>query len=754
MGEYWNAKFESSNLLHGQSAEGGDLLLPRETAPVYDRRYSNGGTMLMMQGLILAAAFLALMACRQSAPLKLSYPQTKKIDVVDDYFGTKLTDPYRWMESLDSTDVAAWVAAQNQVTSEYLAKLPLRDHFKRRITELWNYPKVTIPVREGGRYFFQKNSGLERQPPLYVRESLTSAPRLVIDPNVLSPDGSLSLAQWMPSPDGHLLAYGIAEGGADWRTIRVRDLDKGQDVADEIKWMRFSDISWTKDSKGFFYSRYPEPPQGKVLEAALSGQAVYYHRVGTAQSEDRLVYSRPDLATWFINGSVTEDGRYLLVFMYKGSDHNNRLYYSELGDPKNPKIGGPVRPLMEADDAEFLVFGNSGPVLYLRTDRDAPNRKVIALDVRYPEPGAWKTIVPEAKESIEEVHLIGGQIVAQYLVDVQSRLSVFALDGSAKGEIPLPGAGTVAGMGGRPDANEIFYSFTSPLFPTTVFIYDSVTKQQTPFEAAKAPVDVSQFETKLLFGKSKDGTRVPFFVTARKGISLDGSHPTMMYGYGGFSITTQPDYRTEVPAWLELGGIWVTVNMRGGAEYGEAWHKAGRLEKKQNVFDDFIAVAEQLIKDGYTSPEKLGMMGGSNGGLLVGAVEQQRPDLFAVALPAVGVMDMLRYDKFTGGRAWVTEYGSSSDAGQFAYLIKYSPVHNVKAGMCYPATLVTTADHDDRVVPSHSFKFTAAMQAAQSCSHPILIRVETQGSHGYRPTDKRIAELADEWAFAAAQMGM
>jgi prolyl oligopeptidase len=708
----------------------------------------------MMQRILLTAALLTLSACTQNAPPKLSYPQTKKIEVVDNYFGTKVVDPYRWMESLDSTDVAAWVAAENQVTSEYLGKLPLREHFKQRITELWNYPKVSIPVREGGRYFFQKNSGLQRQSPLYVRETLTAAPTLVIDPNVLSPDGSLSLAQWAPSPDGRLLVYGLSEGGADWRTLHVRDIDKGQDLPDEVKWMKFSDISWTKDAKGFFYSRYPEPPKDKVLEAALSDQALYYHRLGTPQPEDKLIYSRPDMPTWFIGGSITEDGRYLLVTMQKGSDNNNRLYYSELGDPKNPKINAPVKPLIEADDAEFAAFGNAGPVLYLRTDRDAPNRRVIAVDLRHPEPAAWKTIVPEGKESIENVNLIGGRIVVHYLVDVQSRLSVFGLDGNSQGDVTLPGTGTIAGIGGRQDADEIFYSFTSPLFPTTVFSYDPVKKAETPFEAAKPPVDVTQFETKLLFAKSKDGTRVPFFVTARKGIALDGSHPTMMYGYGGFSISIQPTYRTEVPAWLELGGIWVTVNMRGGAEYGEAWHKGGRLEKKQNVFDDFIAVAEELINEKYTSAAKLGIMGASNGGLLVGAVEEQRPELFAVALPAVGVMDMLRYDKFTGGRAWVTEYGSSSDAGQFAYLIKYSPVHNVKAEACYPATLVTTADHDDRVVPSHSFKFTATMQAAQACNRPILIRVETQGSHGYRPTDKRIAELADEWAFAAAQMGV
>jgi prolyl oligopeptidase len=512
--------------------------------------------------------------------------------------------------------------------------------------------------------------------------------------------------------------------------------------------------SRSQDSKGFFYSRYPEPPKGQVLEAALSGQALYYHRVGAPQSKDDLIYARKDLPTWFIGGSTTEDGRYLLISMSKGSDNNNRLYYADLGDPRKPKVGAPVKPLVEDDDAEFGAFGNKGTILYLRTDRGAPNRKVMALDIAHPEPAAWKTIVPEANEAIESVNLVGGRVITQYLVDVQSKLSLFGLDGTAQGDIELPGTGTIAALGGREDSPEIFYSFSSPLFPTTVFAYDPVTKSPTAFEAPKAPIDASQFETKRLFATSKDGTRVPFFLTSRKGLPLDGSHPTMMYGYGGFSISTLPTYRSDVPAWLELGGIWITVNMRGGAEYGEAWHKAGHLEKKQNVFDDFIAVAEHLVKERYTSPAKLGIMGASNGGLLVGVVQQQRPDLFAVALPQVGVMDMLRYDKFTGGRAWVTEYGSASDAAQFAFLIKYSPLQNAKPGSCYPATLVTTADHDDRVVPSHSFKFAAAMQAAQACNKPVLIRVETGGSHGYRPTDKRIAELADQWAFVATQMGV
>jgi prolyl oligopeptidase len=498
----------------------------------------------------------------------------------------------------------------------------------------------------------------------------------------------------------------------------------------------------------------PEPPKGQVLEAALRGHAVYYHRVGAPQSADRLIYERKDLPAWVVGGSMTEDKRYLLVFISKGSDRNNRLYYADLGEPNQPNLTAAIKPVVETDDAEYSPIGNRGSVIYVRTDRGAPNRKVVAIDLQKPAPSAWKTVVPEGKEAIEDVALIGGRIVVHYLVDVQSRLALFGLDGRAKGEIALPAAGTVAGFSGREDMPEIFYSFSSPIYPTTVFRYDLETKQSAAFEAAKPPVDVSRYETQALFARSKSGTRVPFFLTARKGLPRNGANPTMIYGYGGFSVSTLPAYRPEIPAWLEMGGIWVTANMRGGAEYGEAWHKAGMLEKKQNVFDDFIAVAEHLVKEKYTSPARLGMMGGSNGGLLVGAVMEQRPDLFAVALPAVGVMDMLRYDKFTGGHFWATEYGSSGNAEQFKYLIKYSPLHNIKPGACYPAALVTTADHDDRVVPSHSYKFTAALQVAQGCDKPVLIRVETQGSHGYRPTDKRIAELADQWAFTAAQMGM
>ena len=705
----------------------------------------------------LIVAWLSLIAAgcasTETGEDELKYPVARKDDVAEDYGGAKVPDPYRWMEALDSKDVAEWVAASNAVTEPYLESLPLRKHFNTRLTELWDYPRTGLPVVEGGKIFYSRNAGLQRQAPVYVRESLSASATLVIDPNVISPDGSLSLAQWMPSPDGRLFAYGLAEGGADWRTIRVRDIASGKDLPDEIKWMRFSDISWTKDNKGFYYSRYPEPPTNKVLEAALSGQALYYHRVGTPQSQDVLIYERKDLPAWIVNGTVSEDGRYLFVLMFQGAENRNRLYIADLGRGTAPRIDAPIRPLEEKDDAEYLPLGVQGSTLFVRSDKNAPNRTVLATSLDTAAP-AWKTIVPERKEAIENTAVIGGRLVAQYLVDVQSRLSTFSLDGAPLNEIALPGAGSVGALGGRADSPTVWYTFTSPLVPATVYSFDPAAGKSASFEAPPPPIDASAYETRASFAMSKDGTRVPLFVTAKKGLPLDGNNPTMLYGYGGFSVSTLPAYRPDVPAWLERGGAWVTVSMRGGAEYGETWHKASMLEKKQNVFDDFIAAAEHLIKEKYTSPSRLGIMGGSNGGLLVGAVMQQRPELFAVALPAVGVMDMLRYDQFTGGRLWTTEYGSASNPAQFPFLIKYSPVHNAKPGTCYPATLVTTADHDDRVVPSHSFKFAAVMQAAQGCAKPVLIRVEVQGSHGYRPTDKLIAERADEWAFAAANMGV
>jgi prolyl oligopeptidase len=682
------------------------------------------------------------------------YPETRRGDVVDSYGSTPIADPYRWLEDLDSPEVAAWVTAQNAVTFAHLETLPLRDRLKQRLTELWDYPRTTLPVVESGRLFYAKNTGLQRQSPIYVRTGLFDPPSLVIDPNLLSPDGSISLAQYAPSPDAKLVAYAIAEGGADWETVRIRNVATGDDLADAVAWVRFSDLSWTHDSKGFFYSRYPEPPAGKVLEAALAHQAIYYHHVGTPQSDDILIYQRQDHPSWIVNATVSDDGRYVFIRTFRGADNNNQLHFISLGSPAQPKITSPIKPIVESIDAEFTPIGNYYSRVYLRSDKDAPRRRIIAIDLENPEPDTWRVVVPEQPHAIENAALIGGRIVIHSLVDVQSRIQMFGLDGALEGDIPLPGVGAVSDLYGKPELYDVWFTFSSPLSPATVYRYDLQARSRVAFEAPVPPIDASRFETRPLFATSKDGTRVPFFLTCKKGLPLDGRNPTMLYAYGGFSISVLPFYRSDVPAWLEFGGIFVTANLRGGAEYGEAWHKGGYLEKKQNVFDDFIAVAEHLVKERYTSPDRLGIMGGSNGGLLVGAVMEQRPDLFAAALPAVGVMDMLRYDKFTGGKLWATEYGSSSDPRQFAFLIKYSPLHNVRAGECYPATLVTTADHDDRVVPSHSFKFTAALQAAQACERPVLIRVETRGSHGYRPTDRLIAEKADQWAFAAAHLGV
>ncbi len=684
----------------------------------------------------------------------MRYPDTRQCDAVDQYGAARVADPYRWLEDLDSPEVAAWAAAQNAVTFEHLAGLPLRARFQKRLTELWDYQRTSLPVIESGRLFYAKNTGLQRQSPIYVRAGFFDPPVLVIDPNVLSPDGSISLAQFAPSPNAQLLAYAIAEGGADWETIRVRDVATGEDLPDTLAWVRFSALSWTHDSAGFFYSRYPEPPAGKVLEAALSGQAVYYHRIGTPQSEDLLVYQRQDHPSWIVNATVSDDGLFVFIRTFRGADNNNQLHVISLDSAANPAITSPIIPVVETLDAEYTPIGNYRSRIYLRSDKDAPNRRIIAIDLEHPEPHAWRVVVPEQPHAIENAVLVGGRIAIHSLVDVQSRIQLFSLDGALQDEVPLPGVGAVSELYGRSDLSDVWFTFSSPLSAATVYRYDVESRSRLAFEAPVPPIDATLFETRPLFATSKDGTRVPFFLTCRKGLATDGTNPVMLYGYGGFSISVLPSYRPDVPAWLELGGMFVTVNMRGGSEYGEAWHKAGRLEKKQNVFDDFIAVAEYLVREGYTIPERLGMMGGSNGGLLVGAVMEQRPDLFAVAMPAVGVMDMLRYDRFTGGKLWATEYGSAADPQQFVYLIKYSPLHNVRAGTCYPATLVTTADHDDRVVPSHSFKFVAALQAAQGCDRPVLIRVETRGSHGYRPTDRLIAERADQWAFAASHLGI
>ena len=685
----------------------------------------------------------------------MKYPPTIQRSVVDDYHGRAVADPYRWLEDLGSAETKAWITAQNAVTLPLLEALPQHAALLLRLTELWNYPRTGLPVEEAGQLFYRHNSGLQKQAPLYRRASRKAPPELLLDPNTMSDDGSISLADWQPSPDGRYLAYALSQGGADWAEVHVREIATGRNLPDVVHWYRFSTISWTKDGKGFFYARFPEPPEGKVLEAELRDHQVHYHLVGTSQDQDRLIYRRPDLPRYFVGASVTEDGRYLIVTLSNGTDPKNRLYYADLGDPTQPDVGAPVVAIVDEDIAELSVLGNEGALFYVRTDLHAPNRRIMTLDPRLRiDRAGWKSVVPERSHPLESARIAGGKLFCQYLVDVKSEIRIFSLAGEEQGTLDLPGIASIAGMSGREHGKELFYDVSSPLVASTVVRYDIAGKTSSIFDAGKPAFDPSAYETRQVFYASRDGTPVPMFITARKGLVQDGSNPAWLYAYGGFSISVPPHYRPDLPAWLEMGGIFAQPALRGGAEYGEEWHRAGMFEKKQNVFDDFIAAAEYLINEKYTSTDRLVIEGRSNGGLLVGAVLTQRPELFAVAIPTVGVLDMLRFDRFTGGAAWAMEYGSSQDPDQFGYLFRYSPLHNLKPGMAYPATLVVTADHDDRVVPSHSYKFAAALQAAQGGAKPVLIRIETKGSHGYRPTDRQIAERTDILAFVANQLGM
>jgi prolyl oligopeptidase len=695
----------------------------------------------------LASATLAAVPTAAQSPRP---PATPRGEVADTFFGEVVADPYRWLEVLDGADTRAWVAAQNEATNAYLAAIPARDSIRRRLTQLWDYPRVRVPVREGGRLFYRKNSGLQQQAVLYAQASLTGAPRVILDPNALSPDGSLALGDWSPSPDGTYLAYTLAQGGADLSDIKVRDLRTGQDLPGTVHNVKFTSPSWTKDSRGFFYSRYRGSETAANLQDANTYHQLWYHTArGTA--DDQLIYERPDHLDWIIGGQVSENGRYLLIYTTAGST-KNRLFFARLGPRARPDLRAPVRPLVDADEGQFLPLEVVGDTLYIQTNAAAPHWRVIAVTLPDTARSHWRTVVPERAEPISEGAVVGRRLAIAYLKDVQSQLRIYGLDGSLEHDIRLPDIGSASGLRGRVDTSELFYAFSSYLRPTTVYRVDIATGASVPFQPAASPFDARRYETKELFYSSRDGTRVPLVVTSRRDLVLDGTNPTLLYAYGGFDITIDPAFSPAVAGWLELGGTYAVANIRGGGEYGEPWHEAGLREKKQNVFDDLIAAAEYLIKERYTSPGFLAIEGGSNGGLLVGAVMTQRPDLVSVTLPEVGVMDMLRYQKFTGGQYWVEEFGSSDDSVAFQYLHRYSPYHNIRPGTCYPATLATTADHDDRVVPSHSYKFISALQAAQRADHPILIRVETQASHGYRPTEKVIAEVADQWAFAMANL--
>jgi prolyl oligopeptidase len=699
--------------------------------------------------LALACA-LSTALIAQSDGTSIAYPKTKTVDQVDDYHGVKVADPYRWLEDTDSTETHDWVEAENKVTFSYLDKIPYRGAIRDRLQRLWNFERFTVPQQQGGRYFYEHNDGLQNQNVLLVAESLNAEPRVLLDPNTLSSDGTVALAGTSLTDDGKLMAYGTAVSGSDWSEWHVRDVDSSKDLPDLIKWVKFSGAAWTKDNKGFFYSRYDEPKQGTSLTDANYFQKLYYHRLGTQQTEDKLIYDRPDNKELGFAGSVTDDGHYLLISVWQGTSPKNRIYYKDLSQPDSPVV-----KLLDEADAAYGVIDNDGPVFWIQTDLDAPRGRVIAIDTRHPERGNWKTIVPQGPDTLQTSGLVGNLFLLTYLKDARSEVRVYDLNGKFVRNVDLPGIGTVGGFGGKRKDKETFYAYTSFITPTSIYRYDPAAGKSSVFRQPKVDFDPAKYETKQVFYNSKDGTRVPMFLTYKKGLKLDGQNPTMLYAYGGFDISLTPYFSVPDVVWLEMGGIYAQPNLRGGGEYGEDWHLAGIKEKKQNVFDDFIAAAQWLIDNKYTSTPKLAIRGASNGGLLIGACLTQRPDLYGATLPEVGVMDMLRFQKFTIGWAWTSDFGSSDNPEDFKALYAYSPLQNVKPGTKYPPTMISTADHDDRVMPAHSFKFAATMQADQAGPSPVLIRIETKAGHGAgKPITKIIDETADEWAFVAHSLNM
>jgi prolyl oligopeptidase len=680
----------------------------------------------------------------------LAYPTARKVDQVDDYHGVKVVDPYRLLENPDSDETRAWIEAENKLTFSFLDQIPERSKIKDRLTKLWNYQKYNPPFKEGGRYFYLKNDGLQNQYVLYTLRTLNDEARILLDPNTLSKDGTVALSGWAVSHDGKHLAYGLSTSGSDWMEWKVRDIETGKDAPDLIKWVKFSGASWTKDGKGFFYSRYDEPNEKTKHEDVNYFQKLFYHQLGSPQSEDILIYERKDQKEWGYSGDVTEDGRFLIISVWQGTDPKNRVFFKDLQD-KDAKVVELISEL----EAAYNFIGNDGSLFWFRTDLNAPRGRIIAIDTHNPDRKNWKELVPQATETLEGVSLVGDHFIASYLKDARTQIKLFDLSGKFAREIELPSIGTATGFGGKRKDTETFYAFTSFTSPTTIYRYDLKTNKSTIYRRPEVDFNPNDYETRQVFYKSKDGTRVPMFITHKKGLKLDGQNPTYLYGYGGFNVSLTPAFSIANLVWMEMGGVYAQPNLRGGGEYGEEWHLAGTKSKKQNVFNDFTAAAEWLIANKYTSAPKLAIGGGSNGGLLVGAAITQRPDLFGASLPAVGVMDMLRFQKFTIGWAWVSDYGSSDNAEEFKALYAYSPLHNIKPGTKYPATFITTADHDDRVVPAHSFKFAATLQAAQAGPAPILIRIETKAGHGAgKPTSKIIEEIADSWGFLVRVLKM
>jgi len=678
----------------------------------------------------------------------LEYPETAKGDVIDEYFGTTVADPYRWLEDDDSDETKDWVRRQNEVTFDYLNQIPYRDAVEKRLTEIWNYEKFSTPFKENDKYYFFKNDGLQNHSVLYVQDDLEAEPKVLLDPNTFSEDGTTSLAGYTFSKDGRYMSYGVSEGGSDWRTAMVKDLKTGEILKDKLQWIKFSSMAWQGD--GFYYSRYNEPEEGGALSDKTDLHQVYYHKVGTTQTDDKLIHKDEANPERNFNINTTDDERFEMLYASE-STSGNALY---LRDTK--KGDKEFMPIVETFDHDFWVMDNFDDKLVVMTNYKAPNMRVLLIDSNNPSEKNWKELIPEDKKKLQSVSLVGGKMLARYIKDANSLVKIFSENGDYESDLELPGIGTVSGFSGKRDDNIAFYAFTSFTQPSAKYKYDVSTGKSEVFKASNLDFNSDDYVTKQVFYESKDGTKIPMFITHKKGIKMDGNNPTLLYGYGGFDISILPSFSIANIILYENGGIYAVANIRGGGEYGKKWHEAGTKLDKQNVFDDFIGAAEYLIDNDYTSKEKIAIEGRSNGGLLVGACMEQRPDLFKVALPGVGVMDMLRYHKFTIGKFWAGDYGTSEESEeQFRNLLSYSPVHNIKPGTAYPATLVITADHDDRVVPAHSFKFAAALQDGHQGENPVLIRIDTKAGHGAgKSTEQRIAERADILSFMFYNLGV
>lgn len=703
----------------------------------------------MIKKLFLLLSLLLLLLTIAAAQPDLDYPKPRKAEQVDDYHGTKVHDPYRWMEETSSVETQAWIESENRLTNSYLSTIPERARIKARLTEIWNYERFSAPTKIGKKYIYSKNDGLQNQSVLYIADSINDPGKVFFDPNKLSADGTAALSGSSFTDDGTLWAYGVAKSGSDRTEWKVMNVETGEHLSDNLRPNRQGGVSWLKDNSGFFYNRFPEPEAGAELRAANKFPKIYFHKLGTPQSEDKLIYERPDDGEMFVGGFVTEDGKWFVINVTKGTERMNMVYFKDLSREDTP-----ISELVPDRKNSYGFVGNDGPVFYFRTDSEAERGKLVSVNV-LARTRVWRDVVPQAAETLNGVQMINDQFVLNYLKDAYTRIKIFDKNGKHVRDVELPGIGSAGGFGGKQKDTETFYTYSSYNAPPTIYHYDMKTGKSTLFRQAKVKFTPADFEVKQVFFNSKDGTRVPMFIVHKKGIKFDGNNPTILYGYGGFNISQTPGFSVSRIVWMEMGGVYAVANIRGGAEYGKTWWANGAKLKKQNVFDDFIAAGEWLIENKYTSNKKLAVQGGSNGGLLVGAVLNQRPDLFGAALPAVGVMDMVRFTKFTVGAAWKSDYGSPEDPAEFKALYAYSPLHNIEPGTKYPATMVTTADTDDRVFPAHSFKYAATLQAAQAGNSPILIRIETKAGHGAgKPTSKQIEEQTDIYGFLFKELGM